>query len=212
MRIQDAEKEKRSLFEKVLSSEQVIGDRERDIELRDIKIESLENVIKKRAEAQLPPQSSQTKKKDQIKLTQLEEEITSKDAFIKKLERKVAMVEQQMTDKLAEQLKKQVEIQKLLEQNIATLEGRCELLEMQNEQVKSDRDDAQRKILQLKMQGPPQQAYMQLTSVTSPTFQGIDNQQRRSGNESRNSNHRDQQLYFNTEQQENDVQMANHSF
>ncbi len=55
MRIQDAEKEKRSLFEKVLSSEQVIGDRERDIELRDIKIESLENVIKKRAEAQLPP-------------------------------------------------------------------------------------------------------------------------------------------------------------
>ncbi len=60
-----------------------------------------------------------------------------------------------MTDKLAEQLKKQVEIEKLLEQNIATLEGRCELLEMQNEQVKSDRDDAQRKILQLKMQGPP---------------------------------------------------------
>lgn len=48
----------------MLSSEQVIGDRERDIELRDIKIESLENVIKKRAEAQLPPQSSQTKKKD----------------------------------------------------------------------------------------------------------------------------------------------------
>ena len=94
----------------MLSSEQVIGDRERDIELRDIKIESLENVIKKRAEAQLPPQSSQTKKKDQAKLTQLEEEVASKDALIKKLERRIALVEQQMTDKLADQLKKQVEI------------------------------------------------------------------------------------------------------
>lgn len=51
VKIQEADKEKRSLFEKVLTSEQVIGDRERDIELRDIKIESLENVIKKRAEA-----------------------------------------------------------------------------------------------------------------------------------------------------------------
>lgn len=76
-----------------------------------------------------------------------------------------------MTDKLADQLKKQVEIQKLLEQNIATLEGRCELLEMQNEQIKCDRDEAHRKILQLKMQAPPQTAYMQLSSViTSPTF------------------------------------------
>ena len=160
LRIQESEKEKRSLFEKVLSSEQILGDRERDIELRDIKIESLENVIKKRAEAQLPPQSSQTKKKDQIKLAQLEEEVTNKDATIKKLERRIAQIEQQMTEKLADQLRKQVEIQKLLEQNISTLEGRCELLEMQNEQIKSDRDEANRKILQLKMQGPPQVAYM----------------------------------------------------
>lgn len=49
-KINEGEKEKRLLFEKVLSSEQIIGNRERDLELRDIKIESLENVIKKRAE------------------------------------------------------------------------------------------------------------------------------------------------------------------
>lgn len=149
-KINEGEKEKRLLFEKVLSSEQIIGNRERDLELRDIKIESLENVIKKRAEQQQqqqPAQSNQTKKKEQVKLTQLEEVIANKDALMNKLEKKIVQIEQQMTDKLAHQLNKQVEIQKLLEQNIATLEGRCELLEMQNEQVKRDRDEANRKIL-----------------------------------------------------------------
>lgn len=157
VKIQEADKEKRSLFEKVLTSEQVIGDRERDIELRDIKIESLENVIKKRAEAftqqQIQqPQLSQSKKKEQQKLALMEEEMANKDQLIKKLERKLAQTELLMNERLGDQLHKQLEIQKLLEQNIATLEARCELLEMQNEQFKKDRDDAQRQLLQLKVQ------------------------------------------------------------
>jgi len=40
----------------------------------------------------------------------LEDELTNKDNQLKKLERKLHHTEQQMTDKLADQLQKQVEI------------------------------------------------------------------------------------------------------
>jgi hypothetical protein len=47
-KMDELEAEKRTLFERALVSEQKVGDKERDLELKDIKIESLENIIKKR--------------------------------------------------------------------------------------------------------------------------------------------------------------------
>lgn len=41
-------KEKQELFQKCLSSEQTLSDVKRDAELKDIKIESLQNIIAKR--------------------------------------------------------------------------------------------------------------------------------------------------------------------
>ena len=47
-RIEELQKEKQELFQKCLASEQSLSDKVRDGELKDIKIESLENIIKKR--------------------------------------------------------------------------------------------------------------------------------------------------------------------
>jgi hypothetical protein len=44
-RNKEMESEKRDLFEKCLSSEQQLGDCKRDMELKQIKIESLEGII-----------------------------------------------------------------------------------------------------------------------------------------------------------------------
>jgi len=47
-RTSDLETEKRELFEKCLLSEQHLGDCQRDLELKQIKIDSLEGIIQKR--------------------------------------------------------------------------------------------------------------------------------------------------------------------
>jgi hypothetical protein len=44
---------------------------------------------------------------------------------------------------------KHIEIQKLLESNIVTLENRVELLEMQNEQLRKDKIDADDKVKEI---------------------------------------------------------------
>lgn len=46
--VDDLLKEKKELFEKCLASEQALSDVKRDAELKDIKIESLQNIIAKR--------------------------------------------------------------------------------------------------------------------------------------------------------------------
>ncbi len=53
-KMDELEAEKRTLFERALVSEQKVGDKERDLELKDIKIESLENIIKKRGVLEQP--------------------------------------------------------------------------------------------------------------------------------------------------------------
>ena len=50
-RIEILEGEKRELFQKCLHSEQSLSDKIRDAELKDIKIESLENILQKREHA-----------------------------------------------------------------------------------------------------------------------------------------------------------------
>lgn len=52
-RIELLQEEKRELFQKCLQSEQSLSDKVRDGELKDIKIESLENIIQKREQTQL---------------------------------------------------------------------------------------------------------------------------------------------------------------
>ena len=54
-KMDELEADKRALFERALVSEQKLGDKERDLELKDIKIESLENIIKKRGIQEQPP-------------------------------------------------------------------------------------------------------------------------------------------------------------
>ena len=70
------QKEKQELFQKCLSSEQNLSDKVRDGELKDIKIESLENIIKKREQTQLKNNaqsaSSNTKKNTKEMATKIE--------------------------------------------------------------------------------------------------------------------------------------------
>ena len=54
-KMDELEADKRAFFERALVSEQKLGDKERDLELKDIKIESLENIIKKRGIQEQPP-------------------------------------------------------------------------------------------------------------------------------------------------------------
>lgn len=69
--------------------------------------------------------------------------------------------------------KKQSEIQKLLETNMQTLENRCELLELQNEQIKKEKDQLQ--AILSSRQPPKEKAprHVSHMSITSPTFQGL---------------------------------------
>ena len=46
--VEEVRKERQELFEKCLQSEQTLSDAQRDSELKEIKIESLQNIITKR--------------------------------------------------------------------------------------------------------------------------------------------------------------------
>lgn len=134
----EIDKERKSLFERVLNQEQVIGERERDIELQGIKIESLDNIVRKRdANSGQGQGNAQYLKK--IQLLEIESERDRK--LVKKSQDKVTRMELAGQEKLDREIQKQTELQKILEQNVQTLEARCELLEMQNEGLKRDRED-----------------------------------------------------------------------
>jgi CRISPR/Cas system CSM-associated protein Csm4 (group 5 of RAMP superfamily) len=102
------DKEKRELFERVIDSEQLAGDRERDLELKDIKIESLENIIKKREAIPVP--SPRIDEKQTEKIYCLLEKIQKLTYSKARLESKLEKAEAESTSKIKEHTKKQVEI------------------------------------------------------------------------------------------------------
>jgi len=71
---------------------------------------------------------------------------------------------------------KQIEIQKLLETNLQTLENRCELLELQNDQIRHEKEKLQN-MLNAKVPPQPKDVsrervprHVSHKSITSPTF------------------------------------------
>lgn len=62
-------------------------------------------------------------------LRKLQKELEDAQAQTKQIKLEMQQREKQFNDRVAQQVAKQVEVQKLLEQNVQTLESRCELLE-----------------------------------------------------------------------------------
>ncbi|TNV85656.1 hypothetical protein FGO68_gene10137 [Halteria grandinella] len=132
--LEEIDKERRQTQGRLVQLEQDLNERGRDIELKDIKIESLEAIIKKRETAQ----SDHTA---QI-AAQLEDKVALLEADREKLIKdNIALIRQidhfkEEHDKNMKFIHKQDEIQRIYEQNSRSLEERCRFLESHLDQTK----------------------------------------------------------------------------
>jgi hypothetical protein len=78
-----------------------VGDKERDLELKEIKIGSLEDILKKKEPIPVPSPRVNEKQKEKINL--LQDKITKLTQTKAKLENKIERAEEEATAKLKEQ-------------------------------------------------------------------------------------------------------------
>lgn len=130
-------KERQDIFQKCLASEQTLSDVKRDSELKEIKIESLQNIIAKRElQAQGSAGPAKFAKGGKKDLTQAMEKLDREKRNLQDEVGRLALENEKLNQSIRglksikEARDKQSEIQKLLETNLQTLEQRCELLEM----------------------------------------------------------------------------------
>ena len=97
--------------------------------MHQIRIDSLENVMKRRSEAQL---KAPVNEESVAMIRDLERQN-------KKWQERLSKMEKRHADQLREQQDKANEMQKILEQNGQTLKERCEVLQMQIEHVKREK-------------------------------------------------------------------------
>lgn len=97
-------------------------------------MQSLEGIMNKGLDKKLVAKEniSQTKA-----LKKLQKELEEAKAQTKTIRYEMQQREKSFNERVASSVAKQVEVQRLLEQNNKTLESRCELLEMQNQELKT---------------------------------------------------------------------------
>lgn len=126
--------EKKQLMQSVIETEQSLQDRLRDLELKDVKIQSLESILQKRDQSIDFSSTNLSKLEDKIRALESDKEKLIKDNVT--LIRENEYLKEQINVTLKEEQEKfrsfneerqskQEEIQKLLETNLQTLEDRC---------------------------------------------------------------------------------------
>jgi len=122
-------------MQSVIENEQALQERLRDLELKDVKIQSLEAIIQKREQS---IDFTSIKLEERMRLLEGDKEKLIKDnvtlirenEYLKEhLQTTVREEQEKLKEYSDERYAKQEEIQRLLETNLQTLEDRCHLLE-----------------------------------------------------------------------------------
>eukprot|EP00347_Sterkiella_histriomuscorum_P005752 403355403 len=142
--------ERRQLLQQIIEQEQNVQEKIRDLELKDVKIQSLESILQKRDMSLDFSSTNINKYEDKIRKLEADRENLIKDniTLIKENEYLKEQINITMRDEQEkfrvyneEKSQKQEEIQRLLETNLQTLEDRCQLLEQQIEQLRRDKQE-----------------------------------------------------------------------
>ncbi|CDW71802.1 UNKNOWN [Stylonychia lemnae] len=191
--------ERKQHMQQIIEQEQNLQDKLRDLELKDVKIQSMESILQKRDMSIDFSSNNINKFEDKIRGLEMDKEKLIKDNVT--LIRENEYLKEQINTTIREEQEKfrsyneersnkQEEIQRLLETNLQTLEDRCQLLEQQIDSLRKDKQELMARNAKLMMYEQKENDSLQINkfqfqedqynpnivyqnTMRSPTFQNL---------------------------------------